>query len=45
VILTSTGKLAHLRENIASANSEPLPPAVLDRLHAIFGRVGSLTGD
>jgi L-galactose dehydrogenase len=45
VILTSTGRLGHLRENIASINSGPLPAAVLDRLAAIFGRVESLTGD
>ena len=45
VILTSTGRLEHLRENIASINSGPLPGPVLDRLHKIFGRVESVTAE
>ena len=45
VVLTSTGRAEHLRENIASINSGPLPEPILDRLHKIFGRVESLSGD
>jgi len=45
VILTSTGRIEHLRDNIASINSEPLPGPVLDRLHKIFGRVESVTAE
>jgi L-galactose dehydrogenase len=45
VILTSTGRIEHLRDNIASINSGPLPGPVLDRLHKIFCRVESLTAE
>lgn len=45
VIHTSTGRLEHLRENIVSINSGPLPAPILDRLHKIFGRVESHTAE
>ena len=45
VVLTGTGSLEHLRENIRSINALPLPPAVIARLAKIFGRVGSISGD
>jgi L-galactose dehydrogenase len=45
VILTSTGRVEHLRDNVASINSGPLPGPVLERLHKIFGRVESVTAE
>jgi L-galactose dehydrogenase len=45
VILTGTGKLEHLRDNIRSIHAPPLPTAVLDRLREVFGNVSSITGN
>lgn len=45
VILTGTGSLDHLEDNIRSILAPPLPAPVLDRLRRIFGRVGTLTGN
>jgi L-galactose dehydrogenase len=45
VVLTGTGNPAHLAENVRSLQLPPLPPAVVDRLKAIFGRVSSASGD
>ena len=45
VILTGTGKVAHLEENVASIAAPPLPLEDLDRLQAIFGRVDSVSGN
>jgi L-galactose dehydrogenase len=45
VVLTSTGSRDHLRENIASINSGPLPRPILERLTKVFGRVESVSGD
>src|SRR6185437_13177171 len=45
VILTGTGSIAHLEENIRSINEPPLPATVVERLARIFGRVGSVSGD
>ena len=45
VILSGTGDLQHLRENAASINAPPLPPATVERLRAIFGRVDSVSGN
>ncbi|WP_436819624.1 aldo/keto reductase [Neorhizobium sp. DT-125] len=45
VVMTGTGSLAHLEENIAAINREPLPAHVLEKLSAAFGKVTSATGD
>lgn len=45
VVLTGTGSVAHLEENIRAIQAPPLPPQVLSRLHALFGNVTSVSGD
>lgn len=45
VVMTGTGSLDHLKENIASIQEPPLKAETLRRLEAIFGRVTSATGD
>jgi len=45
VVLTGTGNIEHLKENVADITKPPLPPAVLERLEAIFGRVDTLSGN
>ena len=45
VVLTGTGKVAHLDENLASLSKGPLPPDCLERLDTIFGRVDSVSGN
>jgi aryl-alcohol dehydrogenase-like predicted oxidoreductase len=35
VTLAGTGSIDHLRQNAASINSRPLPPATLERLGAL----------
>lgn len=45
VILTGTGKQEHLRENLAFINKGPLPSETLAKLEAIFGTVGSISGN
>jgi L-galactose dehydrogenase len=45
VVMTGTGSLAHLEENIAAINGPPLPAGVLEKLSAAFGEVTSATGD
>jgi L-galactose dehydrogenase len=45
VVMTGTGSLAHLDQNIASIQGKPLPADVLQRLTAIFRRVRTATGD
>lgn len=45
VILTGTGKVEHLKRNIASILAPPLPADDLARLEAAFGRVESLSGN
>ena len=44
VILTGTGNVRHLEENVASLLRPPLPCDVTDRLNQIFGRVHSANG-
>ena len=44
VILSGTGDIAHLRENIASLDRPPLPDAAVQRLKTIFARVTSASG-
>jgi aryl-alcohol dehydrogenase-like predicted oxidoreductase len=45
VILTGTGNVAHLRENVESILAPPLPVEVSARLAALFGHVDSVSGD
>jgi aryl-alcohol dehydrogenase-like predicted oxidoreductase len=45
VILTGTGDPEHLKANVKSILAPPLPPDVLARLDAIFGRVDSVSGN
>ena len=45
VVLTGTGDLVHLEDNIVAINGAPLPKHVLHRLSFIFGGVRSATGD
>jgi aryl-alcohol dehydrogenase-like predicted oxidoreductase len=45
VVLTGTGSVDHLRENVASILAPALPHALLDRLNSLFGAVDSVSGD
>lgn len=44
LVLTGTGNIRHLQENIASLLRPPLPAEVVERLKDIFGRVHSVNG-
>ncbi len=44
LVLTGTGNIRHLQENVNSLLSPPLPAAVTERLRRIFGRVHSVSG-
>ncbi len=45
VVLTGTGSVAHLEENVAAILAPPLPPDLTNRLEQIFGRVDSVSGN
>ena len=45
VVLTGTGKVEHLKENVASINRGPLPAKTLARLEELFGQVDSVSGN
>ncbi len=45
VVLTGTGDPEHLKANVAAIQGPPLPPEVLTRLGAIFGKVDSVSGN
>jgi aryl-alcohol dehydrogenase-like predicted oxidoreductase len=45
VILTGTGEIDHLRENVASILAPSLPTAIRERLSALFGDVCSVSGN
>lgn len=45
VVLTGTGSEDHLRENIESVLTEPLPGEVMHKLNALFGSVDSISGN
>jgi L-galactose dehydrogenase len=45
VVLTGTGNVAHLDENVCSLSRGPLPQPALDRLEQLFGHLESLTGN
>ena len=44
LVLTGTGNVRHLEENVASLLRPPLPASVTERLGQIFGRVRSASG-
>jgi len=44
-ILTGTGSIAHLEENIRSILKDPLPPDALARINGAFGNVDSVSGN
>jgi aryl-alcohol dehydrogenase-like predicted oxidoreductase len=45
VVLTGTGKVAHLAENVASITSGPLSAEHQKRLKNVFGKVDSVSGN
>jgi hypothetical protein len=45
VVLTSTGNLAHLEQNVRSITGPPLPTSDLNRLRELFGHVDSVSGN
>lgn len=45
VVLTGTGKTAHLTENVAAITGVALPEPTLQQLHLLFGQVRSASGD
>ena len=45
VVLTGTGSVDHLHQNIASITAGPLPPGDLAQLDRLFGHIDSVTGD
>jgi aryl-alcohol dehydrogenase-like predicted oxidoreductase len=45
VVLTGTGDVGHLRDNVRSINGPALPEDILRRLGGLFSRVESLSGD
>lgn len=45
VVLTGTGSLQHLRENIDAILAPPLPDRVLDQLERLFGSLASVSGN
>jgi L-galactose dehydrogenase len=45
VVLTGTGSVEHLEENVRSINAPPLPSADLERLRSLFGHLDHLSGN
>ena len=45
VILSGTGNVAHLEENVAALNDPPLPAGVRERLNEMFRGVESISGN
>jgi L-galactose dehydrogenase len=45
VVLTGTGSVEHLKANIAAIQAAPPPAEIFARLAAIFGSVGSVSGN
>lgn len=45
VVLTGTGKVAHLEQNLAAINAGALPAAMLARLQQVFGAIDSVSGE
>ena len=45
IVLTGTGSVGHLKENVASITRGPLPAKTLARLEELFGHVDSVSGN
>jgi aryl-alcohol dehydrogenase-like predicted oxidoreductase len=45
VVLTGTGSVEHLEENVRSLCSSALPGALLERLSTLFGHIDSVSGN
>jgi aryl-alcohol dehydrogenase-like predicted oxidoreductase len=45
VVLTGTGSLEHLEQNVRSINLPPLPGADVERLRTLFGHLDHLSGN
>lgn len=45
VVLTGTGNLRHLEENVRSLNAPPLPGVDRDRLRSLFGHLDHVSGN
>jgi len=45
VVLTGTGSVDHLADNVRAINGPPLPADQLAHLQRLFGHVDSVTGD
>ncbi len=45
VVLTGTGSVEHLEQNVRSLSAGPLPPEHQERLAALFGHVDSVSGN
>lgn len=45
VVLTGTGKIEHLKQNVASILEPPLSKTSMDRLDTLFGKVASVSGN
>lgn len=45
VVLSGTGSIDHLEENLVSLSKGPLPPQDLERLERIFGALDQLSGN
>lgn len=45
VVLTGTGSVDHLKQNIAAITAPPLPPELSARLEQMFGAVESISGN
>ncbi len=45
IVLTGTGKIEHLKENVASINRGVLPSKSLAKLEELFGQVDSVSGN
>jgi hypothetical protein len=45
VVLTGTGNIDHLHENVAFINREPLQEDIQSRLKDLFGNVDCIAGD
>jgi L-galactose dehydrogenase len=45
VVLTGTGDIAHLEQNVRSLTSGPLPASALERLTNLFGHLDHLSGN
>ena len=44
IVLTGTGSTDHLKENFAAIQGPPLPPEILKKLSAMFGKVDCVSG-